>query len=165
LKGLESTAGFLAAIEAVINADRRVTLHEFVVLTLLRSQLQPSPKPPQADRAVSQLREEIRVLLSLLAHAGTQGEAEPAFRAGALQLGMPDAALVKREELSFQTAAGALDKLRALAPLAKAELVSALFATVTADGKVRVSEAELMRLVGATLNCPVPPLFDSLAAS
>jgi Zn-dependent protease with chaperone function len=165
LKGLESTAGFLAAIEAVINADRRVTLHEFVVLTLLRSQLQPAPKPPQADRSVSQLREEIRVLLSLLAHAGTQGEAEPAFRAGASQLGMPDAALVKREELSFQTAAGALDKLRTLAPLAKAELVSALFATVTADGKVRVSEAELMRLVGATLNCPVPPLFDSLAAS
>jgi hypothetical protein len=165
LKGLESTAGFLAAIEAVINADRRVTLHEFVVLTLLRSQLQPAPKPPQADRSVSQLREEIRVLLSLLAHAGTQGEAEPAFRAGASQLGMPDAALVKREELSFQTAAGALDKLRTLAPLAKAELVSALFATVTADGKVRVSEAELMRLVGATLNCPVPPLFDSLTAS
>jgi Zn-dependent protease with chaperone function len=165
LKSLENTAGFLAGVEAVINADRRVTLHEFVVLTLLRSQLQPAPKPAQADRSVSQLREEIRVLLSLLAHAGTQGEAEPAFRAGASQLGMPDAVMAKREELSFQTAAGALDKLRRLAPLAKAELVSALFATVTADGKVRVSEAELMRLVGATLNCPVPPLFDSPAAS
>jgi Zn-dependent protease with chaperone function len=165
LKSLESPGGFLAAIEAVINADRRVTLHEFVVLTLLRSQLQPAPKPPKADRSVSQLREEIRVLLSLLAHAGTQGEAEPAFRAGASQLGMPDATLVKREALSFQAAAGALDKLRMLAPLAKAELVSALFATVTADGKVRVSEAELMRLVGATLNVPVPPLFDSLGVS
>ena len=40
--------------------------------------------------------------------------------------------------------------------------VSALFATVTSDGKVRISEAELMRLVGATLSVPVPPLFDSL---
>jgi uncharacterized tellurite resistance protein B-like protein len=133
-----------------------------VVLTLLRSQLQVLPKPPKSDRAISQLREEICMLLSILAHAGTQAEAQAAFRAGAKQLGMPDAELVKREALSFQAAAGGLDKLRALAPGAKAELVGALFATVTADGKVRVSEAELMRLVGATLGCPVPPLFDSL---
>jgi hypothetical protein len=46
--------------------------------------------------------------------------------------------------------------------MAKAELVRALFATVTFDGKVRVAEAELMRLVGATLACPVPPLLEEL---
>jgi len=40
--------------------------------------------------------------------------------------------------------------------------VSGLFAALSFDGKVRVSEAELMRLVGAALDCPVPPLFDSL---
>jgi hypothetical protein len=129
------------------------------MLTLLRSQLQAVPKPPKTDRAISQLRGEITTLLSLLAHAGTGGEAERAFRAGTAQLGMPDAALVDRKALSSQAAGAALDGLRTLAPLAKAELVSALFATVTADRKVRVSEAELMRLVGATLNCPVPPLF------
>jgi Zn-dependent protease with chaperone function len=160
LKTLENTAGLLAAVEAVINADRRVSLHEFVVLTLLRSQLRPgAAKAARADRSISQLREEIRALLSLLAHAGTQNEAERAYRAGAAQLGMPDAALLPRTGLSFQVAAGALDRLRALAPLAKAELVSALFATVTSDGKIRVSEAELMRLVGASLDCPVPPLL------
>jgi hypothetical protein len=41
--------------------------------------------------------------------------------------------------------------------------VSALFATLTFDGKVRVSEAELMRVVGATLACPIPPLLDALS--
>lgn len=161
LKTFENVPALLAAIEAVINADRRVTLHEFVVLTLLRSQLQPGPRP-KAERSISHLREPVRVLVSLLAHAGTQGEAESAFRAGATQLGLPDAVMIRREELSLASAGGALDELRTLAPLAKAELVSALFATVTSDGKVRISEAELMRLVGATLGCPVPPLFDSL---
>jgi Zn-dependent protease with chaperone function len=161
LKMLVNPAPFLAAVEAAIHADRRVTLHEFVVLTLLRSQLHPS-KVSESDRAVSQLRIEIALLLSLLAHAGTPAEAQRAFRAGASQLGMPDAVLVNREALSFQGAAAALDKLRALAPLAKAELVSALFATLTFDGKVRVSEAELMRVVGASLACPVPPLLDAL---
>jgi Zn-dependent protease with chaperone function len=161
LRTLEKFAPFLAAIEAVIHIDRRVSLHEFVVLTLLRSQLRPAPRP-SADRSISQLREEIRVLLSLLAHAGTPGEAERAFAAGAAQLGLPQAGLMQREALSLQSAGEALDRLRALAPLAKAELVSALFATVTSDGKVRISEAELMRLVGAALGCPVPPLFDAL---
>jgi Zn-dependent protease with chaperone function len=161
LKTLGNPAPFLAAIEAAIHADRRVTLHEFVVLTLLRAQLQPV-RPPGSDRAISQLREEIGVLLSLLAHAGAPGDAQPAFHAGVKHLGMPDVVLASRAALSLEAAAGALDKLRALAPLAKAELVAALFATVTFDGKVRVSEAELMRLVGAALDCPVPPLFDSL---
>ena len=162
LKDRADSSALLAAIEALIHADRRVSLHEFVVLTLLRSQLQPAARPAKADRSISQLGEEIRILLSLLAHAGTQAGAGRAFAAGAAQLGMKDAVPLKREALSLEAAAAALDKLRALAPLAKAELVGALFATVTSDGKVRVSEAELMRVVGATLACPVPPLFDSL---
>jgi hypothetical protein len=44
----------------------------------------------------------------------------------------------------------------------KAVLVKALFAAATADGTIRVAEAELLRLVGAVLDCPVPPLLDSL---
>jgi hypothetical protein len=162
LKTLEDPAPFLGAVEAVINADRRVSLHEFVVLTLLRSQLQPAQRPPKGDRSISQLGDEIRALLSLLAHAGTPDEAQRAFRAGISQLGMPQAELLGRESLSLQIAGDALGRLRALAPLAKAELVGALFATVSSDRKVRVSEAELMRLVGAALDYPVPPLFEDL---
>jgi hypothetical protein len=33
---------------------------------------------------------------------------------------------------------------------------------VTADGTIRVMEAELMRLVGAVLDCPLPPLLESV---
>ncbi|HWD22928.1 MAG TPA: M48 family metallopeptidase [Burkholderiales bacterium] len=162
LKAMQDPAPFLKAIEAVIEADRRVSLHEFVVLTLLRSQLQPAARAPKGDRSVSQLGDEIRLLLSLLAHAGTPGEAARAFGAGVAQLGMPQAEPVAREALSLQSAGEALERLRALAPLAKAELVRALFASATADRKVRISEAELMRLVGAVLGCPVPPLFEDL---
>ena len=41
-------------------------------------------------------------------------------------------------------------------------LVKALFATVSADGTIRVVEAELMRLVGAVLDCPLPPLLETV---
>ncbi|MDH4094497.1 MAG: peptidase M48, partial [Betaproteobacteria bacterium] len=57
----------------------------------------------------------------------------------------------------------ALEALRALAPLAKARLAQSLFAAATADGTIRLGEAELLRLVGAVLDCPLPPLVDALA--
>jgi hypothetical protein len=44
----------------------------------------------------------------------------------------------------------------------KARLVKGLFAAVSADGSIRVMEAELMRLVGAVLDCPLPPLLESV---
>jgi uncharacterized tellurite resistance protein B-like protein len=44
----------------------------------------------------------------------------------------------------------------------KAVLVKGLFAAVSADGTIRVVEAELMRLTAALLDCPLPPLFDEL---
>ena len=43
---------------------------------------------------------------------------------------------------------------------AYAVLVKALFATVTADGTIRVIEAALMRAVSAVLYCPLPPLLE-----
>jgi hypothetical protein len=46
--------------------------------------------------------------------------------------------------------------------LQKALLIRGLFAAVTADGVIRVAEAELMRLVGAVLECPLPPLLDEI---
>ena len=49
-----------------------------------------------------------------------------------------------------------------VAPLAKAILVKALFAVVSADGTIRLMEAELMRLIGAVLECPLPPLIEEM---
>jgi hypothetical protein len=37
-----------------------------------------------------------------------------------------------------------------------------LFAAATVDGTIRLAEAELLRLVGAVLACPLPPLLDAL---
>jgi hypothetical protein len=56
----------------------------------------------------------------------------------------------------------ALEAARELAPLEKARLVTALFAAATADGTVRVGEFELLRLVGAVLDCPLPPLIETM---
>ena len=162
----EAKKELLAALERVINADRRVSLHEFVVLALVREQLAPAPKVPQTKR-LSELKVEAATILALVAHAGTRvdatGEREAAvlaaMHAGAAVMGIPERAAVA---LSVDLAHAALGALRGLAPMEKGVLVKGLFAAVTLDGTIRVAEAELMRLVGAVLECPLPPLLEAL---
>jgi Zn-dependent protease with chaperone function len=158
-----------AALEVVINADRRVSLHEFAVLALVRSQLAPRGKPgAYGSRKVADLQPETAVVLSLIAYAGVRQDATgqraealaAAMRAGTKEMGIPDAAPVP--SLRLEVAAAALEALKQLAPLQKAILVKGLFAAVSADGSIRVGEAELMRLVGAVLDCPLPPLLETV---
>ena len=159
----------IGALEAVIHADRRVSLHEFVVLTLVRSQLAPRGKPGAwGSRKILDLQAEALVVLSLIAHAGTRRDATgergaalaAAMRAGTQEMGLPDAA--PADALTLEIAAAALEALKSLAPMQKAVLIKGLFAAVCADGTIRVMEAELMRLVGAVLDCPLPPLLESV---
>jgi Zn-dependent protease with chaperone function/uncharacterized tellurite resistance protein B-like protein len=162
----EARQALLSALETVIYADRRVSLHEFVVLTLVRHQLAPAA-PPAVAKSVAKLRAEAANLLSLVAHAGTRSDAtgqrhaalEAALRAGEQQLGLE---ATPSSVPSLDAARQSLEALRGLAPLQKALLVKGLFAAATADGSVRVAEAELLRLVAAVLDCPLPPLSDEL---
>jgi len=166
----EDKRAFLAALAAVIHADRRVSLHEFVVLTLVRSQLEPTGKPGAAgNRRIADLKAEALTVLSIIAHAGTRSDAagerqknlEAALRAGVAEMGLGDAPAAPTE-LSVEAAGAALQALRQLGPMQKAVLVKGFFATVSHDGAIRVVEAELMRLVSAVLDCPLPPLLTSI---
>jgi len=168
LAGNDAQLRVLTAVQAVIHADRRVSLFEFVVFTLLRWQFAP-PAPPSAPkyRSLAEVQPEVHFLLSLMAYAGgrrgpdAQAQTDADFSAGAKEAGMPAGlAMLPRNALGLDKAGEALAKLRDLAPIPKAVLVKALFATVTADGTIRVIEAALMRTVGAVLDCPLPPLLE-----
>ncbi|MEO8203384.1 MAG: M48 family metallopeptidase [Betaproteobacteria bacterium] len=167
----EDKGRIVGALEAAVHADRRVSLHEFVVLTLVKTQLASRRKPGSVrTRPLSALRNEIVLALSLVALAGRKPGADPAFEreaeaavaAGAKAAGLTGAQLLAKEVVSLEAAGRALRELMTLAPLAKAVLIKALFTTVTADGTIRLMEAELMRMVGAVLECPLPPLIEAV---
>jgi uncharacterized tellurite resistance protein B-like protein len=165
----EERNSLVSALEAVIHSDRRVSLHEFVVLTIVRSQLAPRGKPgASGSKRVAELRDAAMIVLSLVAHAGTRQDANgqrgaalaSAMQAGAAEMGLPPADAAGA--LTLETAGEALEMLKGLAPMQKAVLVKGLFAAVLHDGSIRVMEAELMRMVGAVLDCPLPPLLDTI---
>jgi Zn-dependent protease with chaperone function len=157
----------LRAIHEVINADRRVSLHEFVMLALVRQQLTPRSRA-LGRRKLAELKDQVRIVLSVVSHASIRADAvgaraealHIAMAAGAAEMGLPEEAA--HSALTLNTAEAALNELNQLAPLEKARLVRGLFAAVTADGTIRIIEAELMRLVGAVLDCPLPPLIHEL---
>jgi hypothetical protein len=65
-------------------------------------------------------------------------------------------------ELSTRRVSASLENLRLLAPLAKPRVIKACLEVASADGIITLAQAELSRMVAATLDCPVPPVLADL---
>ncbi len=154
----------LEKVKTVIEADRKITLGEFVLLTLCRSQIQKEQKrPPSVKyRSVDAVATEAGVVLSLLAHSGQGGMT--AFERGMAALGVPGGVLRSPSELNIGTVESALNELNLLAPLKKPLFIKACVATAMADDKLTLAEGELLRAICAALDSPLPPILETTEA-
>jgi uncharacterized tellurite resistance protein B-like protein len=59
----------------------------------------------------------------------------------------------------------ALTKLNQAVPQIKKNLLNACVQVVAADGVIQEMEAEMLRAVADTLDCPMPPFLQSKEAS
>ena len=153
----------VADVAKVVEADSKVTLGEFVLATILRQQLREgagSPIPTRY-RALGEVEDELRTVLSLVAHAALADTAQ-AYAKGADSLSLTVRAPVPSEELSTARVGEALERLRVLAPLVKPRVIKACLEVASADGIITLAQAELTRMVAATLDCPLPPVLVTL---
>jgi Zn-dependent protease with chaperone function len=160
---------FSQTVQALIESDGEMDLHEYVLQKIVRRHLAPrfagARKPVVQYYAFKPLAPDCSVLLSALAFAGADdaGRAAAAFRQGA---GLLNAA--GRVELEFLPPGScdlpqvdvALNRLANAAPQIKKTLLAACAQTVAADGLIQEAEAELLRAVADTLDCPIPPFFQ-----
>jgi Zn-dependent protease with chaperone function len=146
---------FIQRLAGLIESDRRVTLREFVLFTFLRQRLREGAGQPIATRfrSVDELARDARVVLSLLALSGGD---HSAYEKGAAVLNMAKQAPLASEALTIPTLTEALERLRQLSPFAKPAVVKACFEAAAADGELRIAEVELVRMVAASMDCPVP---------
>ncbi len=158
---------------ALIYADGRVAVFEYCLSRVLRMHLTEVLNPVRAGaigkRKLADCGEDIRCLLSIVAGFGQNDEAsaQRAFLAGVQCLPL-------RQTLVYQSTSPdawtsdldlALRNLDELEPPAKALLLEALGATIAADGKTTLEEAELLRAVCAALHCPLPPMLREPGAA
>lgn len=158
---------FSSALEWLIDSDGEVELFEFVVqkivLRRLDGQFNPAQKAVVEYYTLKPLVPDASVVLSALAHVSSENQAEvdKAFSTGAPYLRASaewSPVLLPAEQCGIEQIDASLDRLALAVPNIKRNLIEACAQVVGADGVIQESEAELLRAVADTLDCPIPPL-------
>lgn len=158
-------SAFLQSLDRLVAADGRIDLFEMALRKMVNRRLAqwggvrrrpPSSGVPPMTRAAA-----LQVLLSGLAYSGQGGEAaaaDRAFEAGWSKLpNLPTASLLPPVECTVGHLDRALDTLEREAPLLKRRILDAALESVSTDGQLTAREAEVVRAVADTLDCPLPP--------
>jgi Zn-dependent protease with chaperone function len=163
----EQYSRFSNTLEWLVGSDGKVELFEFVLQKIVTHHLAPKfsqnrPAPVQYY-TLKPLVPDCVVVLSALANIGSDvpDEIQKAFGAGAPYLRAPadvDLQLSPREQCGVDAVDAALNRLALAVPIIKKNLLEACAQVVGADGVIVESEAELLRAVSDTLDCPMPPL-------
>ena len=182
----EQLRALIVLVDELLHMDGEVSVLDYALGRLLRVQLNEAltpraGRPAQPALKLYALQSETQTLFAVLARAGHDDEhaAQAAFDAGMrwlLPTSSPDlhnktnAAQYGRASSfsppsSWLTALDeALTRLDFLPPSVKQTLIEALVVTVAHDRQVTLGEAELLRVVCASLHCPLPPLVADAAA-
>jgi uncharacterized tellurite resistance protein B-like protein len=160
---------FSQIIQQLIDCDGEIDLFEYVLQKIVRRHLDPqfnsARKPVVQYYALKPLAPDASILLSALAHIGHDdpARAEAAFQQGAQPMAyqaQTPLAFVPAAECDLTQVDTALNRLNQAVPQIKKNVLNACAQTVAADGVIQELEAELLRAIADTLDCPMPPFVQ-----
>ncbi len=163
---------FSQALQWLIESDKRIDMFEFVLQKIVRRHLAPQLGATRSTsiqyHTLQPLMGDCAVVLSALAHVSSSnaGDVEKAFRTGVpyLRLKADGLQLLPREKCGLEPLDAALERLALAAPQIKKNVIEACVHVVGADGLIQEREAELLRAIADTLDCPISP-FVQIAKS
>jgi Zn-dependent protease with chaperone function len=158
---------FAKNLDAIMDANKDADLFAYVLQKTILRRLAPNFSPPKKTvpqyYALKPLIPDCIVLLSALAYAGQTGTADiaGAFNQGVVQLGLPPGTLQPDpDSYDLNKIDEALNRINQGAPQIKKAVLNACAETVAADGVIEENEAELLRAIADTLDCPIPPFLN-----
>ncbi len=159
---------FSHALQWLTESDGQIEIFEFVLQKIVRRHLasQSGETRPTSIQyhTLKPLVPDCSVVLSALANVSSSnaGEIEKGFQAGASLLRAKAAGLqlLPREKSGLEQLDTALDRLALAAPQIKKNVLEACVQVVGADGLIQEREAELLRAIADTLDCPIPPFVE-----
>jgi len=158
---------FSQTLEWLVGSDGKIELFEFVlqkiILRHLASKFGGAQPTTVQFYTLKPLVPDCVVVLSALANVGSSdtGEIQKAFAAGAPYLRAPadvPLELLAPENCGVKPLDAALNRLALAVPIIKKNLIEASVRVGGADGVILEAEAELLRAIADTLDCPMPPL-------
>lgn len=152
-------------LDAIVGVDPQVQLDDYCLVRLLRMYLREATKPRSApvegQKKLPACRDSLSLVCAVVAVYGSHDDAS-ARRAwlAAMNQAFPGETFPWQTlPMAWQASLDrALDDLDGLLPVAKELAIQSLQSTIQADGVVTATEKELLRVVCASLHCPVPPL-------
>jgi hypothetical protein len=179
--GPQQYAAFRRVVEALSTAHGRPDLFEYCLRVVLLGYLDVQfglRKPPAVRyRSVAAVAGPALTVLSSVAYAGpgSPDDIRRAVQAGAAVLAKADpqgerwaasaaGQPLPHEQCTLAAFDAALGQLAQAGAAIKRAVISALVATIGAEGKMTLEESELLRAVAAALACPVPPELPPAAS-
>jgi Zn-dependent protease with chaperone function/uncharacterized tellurite resistance protein B-like protein len=160
---------FSQGLRQLIESDNEVNLFEYVLQKIVLRHLDPqfnkARKPVVQYYSIKPLAADCAVLLSALAHVGAETPelAKEAFQRGAQLLAahaQEQLSFIPEEKCDLPEVDAALNRLSFAAPQIKKSVLNACAQTVAADGLIQEMEAELIRGIADTIDCPIPPFVQ-----
>lgn len=151
----------LTLATGLIYADRRVSLSEFALYSIMRSILLPpfARHTKHSELRTDRLDQDIANLLALIAHAGHENleMAKAAYQAAiACSPARTPLPFPERSGLSLTVVSQALAHLALATPPYRKKLLDACTTAIRHDGKITPVENELLRAFAQSLDCPAP---------
>ena len=159
----------LQLVRKLIELDGQIDLGEFCFYRILASHLGQAADPTANKDGNKVPRKKARDaaidLIRIVADQGNEDRnaSEHAYQAGTSSFGKWAA---KRKEKIDDTQTVAvldqsLDALRQMNSAGRKSMLQAVSNTITHDGKLTLREAELLRAICASLDCPLPPILQA----
>jgi Zn-dependent protease with chaperone function len=163
----------LDLIRRLIEADGIVDLREFCFYRILDSQLRQATDPSAAKRGNRVARKAAQSaafdLLRIVADQGNPDAAarEHAFQAGVAVFGkwVEDQSPARTADEIIKILDRSLDVLGRINTAGQRSLIQAVSNTIAHDGKLTIAEAELLRAICASLDCPLPPILADFSTT
>ena len=166
----EQLRALIVVVDELLRLDGQVNVLDYALARLLRTQLNEalSPRaslPMKPALKLHALSSETNILFAVMAQAGHDDErtVRAAFDAGMRRLLPMNSPEFSTPANWIATLDHALTRLDQLPLIIKQALIEALVVTVAHDRQVTLGEAELLRVVCASLHCPLPPLVADAA--
>jgi Zn-dependent protease with chaperone function len=161
---------FRAAVNTLVASDSETDLFEYmlqkIVMRHLDSRFYPERRLVTQFYDLRPLVHDCGILLSATAYAGHDDpvQARAAFAQGAETLGRiarTEIPWLPPDQCDLSHLDSALERFSQAVPQIKKNVLNACAQTVAADGVIQQREAELLRAVADSLDCPVPPFLQS----
>ena len=161
---------FRTAVNALIASDNQTDLFEFmlqkIVMRHLDTRFYPERRPVTQFYDLRPLARDAGILLSATAYAGAADatQAQAAFAKGAESLGRiahTEIPWLPPTECDLKHLDAALDRFAQSVPQIKKNVLSACAETVAFDATIQPREAEILRAIADSLDCPLPPFLQA----